>query len=425
MRVLEYITLGNNIKNKPSLMINMDNYRFPILPAIKGIQLNAVSAGIKKDQQLDMVLIALPPKANTAGVFTQNAFCAAPVMVCRDHLQQSTIRYLVINSGNANACTGEQGIQDALATCQSIADTNDVLPQQVLPFSTGVIGEYLPMEKIVAAIPPLRDGLNENHWELAARGIMTTDTRPKGASRTIEHDGETMVVNGIAKGAGMIKPDMATMLAFIATNASVSQPLLDELSRKAANRSFNRITIDGDTSTNDSCILMASVDSSIHVDDIHHPLYQKLEQAVIDVYCELAQAIVRDGEGATKFLTIKVEQGNNPNECLSIAYTIAHSPLVKTALFASDPNWGRIVMAIGRAGVEGLDANQIRVYLDDVLIVENGGRAASYTEAAGQEVMNRSDITLRVCLARGDANETLWTTDLSHEYVTINAEYRT
>jgi glutamate N-acetyltransferase/amino-acid N-acetyltransferase len=396
---------------------------FPSMTAINGVRLNAISAGIKKNNQLDLMLIELPASAKVAGVFTQNAFCAAPVTICKQHLAHDT-RYLLVNSGNANACTGEEGVQAALACCDAVAAIAHVHSQQVLPFSTGVIGEPLPTEIITQAMPTLFEGLDEGHWFLAAKGIMTTDTQAKGATETIQYQGETIVINGISKGAGMINPNMATMLGFIATNANVSQALLDKLSFNAANQSFNRITIDGDTSTNDSCILMATGESEVLIDDTEHTLYGLLESAIFAVYRTLAQAIVRDGEGATKFVSIQVEAGANADECLQVAYAIAHSPLVKTALFASDPNWGRIVAAIGYAGVPGLNANAIHVYLGDVLIVENGGRASSYTEAAGQAVMDQTEIILRVVLNRGSYSETLWTTDLSHEYVTINAEYR-
>lgn len=400
------------------------NVSFPNMPAISGIKLNAVSAGIKKNNQLDLMLIELPASAKVAGVFTQNAFCAAPVTLCKQHLSMSP-RYLLVNSGNANACTGEEGFVAALACCNAVAQTAHIQAEQVLPFSTGVIGEPLPANKIIHAVPELFSGLSDNHWALAARGIMTTDTQPKGASVSFDYRGEAIVVNGIAKGAGMINPNMATMLGFIATNANLSQDILDQLSFNAANQSFNRITIDGDTSTNDSCMLMASGECSVLVDSREHELYSLLEQAISRVYQVLAQAIVRDGEGATKFVTIRVEEGETPQESLAVAYAIAHSPLVKTALFASDPNWGRIVAAIGYADIDKLDASHVSVYLDDVLIVENGGRAASYTEARGQAVMDQAEILLRVCLGRGDKAETIWTTDLSHEYVTINAEYRT
>lgn len=396
---------------------------FPEMAAINGVKLNAVSAGIKKSNKIDLLLIELPASATVAGVFTQNAFCAAPVILCKQHIEKQP-RYLLVNSGNANACTGQKGIAAAIESCEAVAAIATVSAQQVLPFSTGVIGEPLPVAKIVNAIPELYAGLDEDNWALAAKSIMTTDTCAKGATRSFDYQGETIVVNGIAKGAGMIKPNMATMLGFIATNAAVSRDVLNILSLNAASQSFNRITIDGDTSTNDSCILMATGESSTVINNTSDELYALLDVAIKDVYKTLAQAIVRDGEGATKFITVQVEEGATANECLQVAYAIAHSPLVKTACFASDPNWGRIVAAIGYAGIDSLDVEKIRVYLDDVLIVEQGGRADSYSEEAGQTVMNQSEITLRVCLGRGSEEETIWTTDLSHEYVTINAEYR-
>ncbi len=397
------------------------------MPPIQGVRLNAVCAGIKKNnKQADLVLIEFPASSQVAGVFTQNAFCAAPVTVCNDHLQsRSNSRYFLINSGNANACTGEHGMADALSSCRSVANAMGVAIKQVLPFSTGVIGEPLPIKKIEKTLPELINGLDENHWHLAAEGIMTTDTCPKGASVSISVGNKTLIVNGIAKGAGMIKPNMATMLAFITTNATVPKALLQQLVKEASDCSFNRITIDGDTSTNDSAMLVATGSSAIAITDNTSEHYTTLRNAVLSVFQQLAQAIVRDGEGATKFITIAVEGGAHPQECLDVAYAIAHSPLVKTAFFASDPNWGRIVAAIGYAGLVQLDANKIKIYLDDVLIVENGGRASSYSEQDGQRVMNQHDITLRVVLNRGDCSETLWTTDLSHEYVKINAEYRT
>lgn len=400
------------------------NVIFPDMPVIKGVKLNAISAGIKKNKQLDLMLVEFPEATKIAGVFTQNAFCAAPVTLCKAHLSHQP-RYFLVNSGNANACTGEQGLQDAKDCCAALSTLLGLSPEQSLPFSTGVIGEPLPKDKIVKALPQLLEGLSEQHWPLAATGIMTTDTLPKGATQSFDYLGETITVNGIAKGAGMINPNMATMLGFIVTNANISQSVLELLSFNAANQSFNRITIDGDTSTNDSCMLAATCESNVEIGSVQSPLYQLLEAAVFDVYRTLAQSIVRDGEGATKFVAIEVDEGATANECLQVAYAIAHSPLVKTALFASDPNWGRIVAAIGYAGIESLNADMIRVYLNDVLIVENGGRADTYTEEAGQAVMNQSEILLRVSLARGDASETIWTTDLSHEYVTINAEYRT
>jgi len=400
--------------------------KFPVMPIIDGVKLNAVSAGIKKAGSLDLVLIELPETATVTGVFTQNAFCAAPVTLCRDHLHQtSNIRYLLINSGNANACTGEQGMEAAIISCAAVAEETHVNVSQVLPFSTGVIGEPLAVEKIENALPALVSGLTDDAWHLAAKGIMTTDTQAKGASVSVNIGKEIVVVNGIAKGAGMIKPDMATMLAYIATNADVDETVLKKILKEAADLSFNRITIDGDTSTNDSCILIATGTSSIVINDTQSAHYSILKKAVIEVLATLAQAIVRDGEGATKFVTINVEGGLDNNECLEVAYAIAHSPLVKTALFASDPNCGRIVAAIGYAGVSNLDVEKIKIHLDDVLIVEKGGRAASYKEDDGQRVMNQSEIILNVALGRGSVRETIWTTDLSHEYIKINAEYRT
>ena len=398
---------------------------FPDMPVINGLKLSAISAGIKNKNQLDLVLIALPESAMAAGVFTHNAYCAAPVTLCRKHLAQSSnSRYLLINSGNANACTGEEGMQAAIQTCARLAEEKNIEPYQVLPFSTGVVGEPLPLEKILIALPRLLSTLDESHWHLAAQGIMTTDTRPKGATVTIEIDGHTVSVNGIAKGSGMIKPDMATMLAYVVTDATVNEAILKQLVKEATDLSFNRITIDGDTSTNDSCILVATAESPVLIHEASSPSYQLLRTALIDVFQQLAQAIVKDGEGATKFVSVSVEEGASQQECLDVAYAIAHSPLVKTALFASDPNWGRIVVAIGNAGIVDLDVRQVSVYLGDVLLVENGGRAKTYREQDGQRVMDQSDLHLRVFLGRGSASEVVWTTDLSHEYVRINAEYR-
>jgi glutamate N-acetyltransferase/amino-acid N-acetyltransferase len=400
-------------------------YPFPQMHPVKGVKLTAVCAGIKKVNRRDVVLFELAEGSSVAGVFTKNAFCAAPVTVCREHLSKAPIRYLVINSGNANACTGTQGLADAKATCAAIADIKGIRPEQVLPFSTGVIGEPLPVAKIIAAIPEALEKANENGWDDAGAGIMTTDTRPKGFSQQIEYQGKTITVNGIAKGAGMIKPNMATMLGYIATDAKIAQPLLQQLSREAADKSFNRITIDGDTSTNDSCILIAT--GQIDLPEITEPqgeLYEKLRELIVAAHVHLAQSIVSDGEGATKFVTVAVSGGATRDECLDVGYAVAHSPLIKTALFASDPNWGRIVAAIGYAGVENLDATKVIVHLNDTLIVEKGGRAASYTEAQGQAVMNGTHIAINIQLGRGDFSETLWTTDLSYEYVRINADYR-
>lgn len=401
------------------------DYPFPQMHPVQGVKLTAVSAGIKKVGRRDLVLFELAEGSSVAGVFTKNAFCAAPVTVCKEHLSKAPIRYLIINSGNANACTGEQGLLDAKATCAAIAHLTGVSPEQVLPFSTGVIGEPLPVQKITAVIPEALAKAHLNGWEDAGAGIMTTDTRPKGFSQQFEYQGKTITVNGISKGAGMIKPNMATMLGYIATDAKIAQPLLQALAREAADKSFNRITIDGDTSTNDSCILMATGQVDLpEVTEASGELYEKLREVILAAHIHLAKSIVSDGEGATKFVTVAVTGGANRDECLDVAYAVAHSPLIKTALFASDPNWGRIVAAIGYAGVPNLDATKVRVHLNDTLIVEHGGRASGYTEEQGQAVMSQAEIAINIDLGRGDAAETVWTTDLSYEYVRINADYR-
>lgn len=400
-------------------------YAFPEMLPVAGVKLAAVSAGIKKVGRRDVVLLELAEGASVAGVFTQNAFCAAPVTVCREHLAAAPIRFLLINSGNANACTGEQGYRDAKATCAAVASIRGVTPEQVLPFSTGVIGEPLPVQKILAVLPEGLSQVSESGWSDAAQGIMTTDTRPKGFSEQIQIDGVTITVNGISKGAGMIKPNMATMLGYIATDAKIAQPVLQQICREAANKSFNRITIDGDTSTNDSCILIASNQAPMNeISEASGAAYEAVRELLIRAFTHLAQCIVADGEGATKFVTINVSGGRDEQECLDVAYAVAHSPLIKTALFASDPNWGRIVAAIGYAGVQDLDASQVIVHLNDTLIVEKGGRAASYTEEQGQAVMAGANIDINIQLGRGAAAQTLWTTDLSYEYVRINADYR-
>ena len=398
---------------------------FPSLPPISGVSIAAAGAAIKRVGRDDVLLFALPEGGTIAGVFTQNAFCAAPVLICRQHLVAASGRFLIINAGNANACTGERGKRDALTVCQAVAEQAGVFKEDVLPFSTGVIGEPLPVAKITGVVPNLFAGLKEDNWLTAARAIMTTDTRPKGATRQLSIDGKSVTVNGIAKGAGMINPNMATMLGFIATDASVAQDLLQSILKQAAGLSFNRITIDGDTSTNDACMLMASGASGAVVNDKNSESYQQLLQAVTEVCTDLARAIVADGEGATKFVTINVKGGGNHDECLKVAYAVAHSPLIKTALFASDPNWGRIVAAIGYAGVEGLDPSLVQVYLNEVQIVGNGERAGDYTEEQGQAVMQGDHIDINIELGRGHAEEVLWTTDLSYEYVRINADYRT
>ena len=396
----------------------------PEFNPIAGLRIGTASAGIKKTGRKDLVVFELAEGSTSAGVFTLNAFCAAPVQVAREHLKATSPRYLVINTGNANAGTGTKGLADAKKTCTALAELTQVKEQAVLPFSTGVIGEPLPMEKLLAALPNALDSLTENGWAEAATGIMTTDTLPKGATASCIIKGQKVAISGIAKGAGMIKPNMATMLGFIATDAAIEQPLLKQLLKEATDLSFNRITIDGDTSTNDSCMLVATAKSAtISKADLQD--LATFRQCLISVMQSLALSIVRDGEGATKFVTIQVEQALNTTEALEVAFTVAHSPLVKTALYASDANWGRILAAVGRApGLENLDVEGVTVYLGEVLLVEQGGRAASYTEEAGAAVMKQEEITLRILLGRGQVQETIWTCDFSHDYVSINADYR-
>lgn len=392
--------------------------------SIPGIRLSVAAAQIRKAGRNDVVLIEITDGAATAAVFTRNAFCAAPVVVCRRHLATAlSTRYLLINSGNANAGTGEQGMQAALASCAAVAAQQQCQAEQVLPFSTGVIGEPLPVNKITASLPNLQQGLHADNWALAAQAIMTTDTRPKLVSRQFQLNGKPCAITGIAKGAGMIRPNMATMLSYIATDVQVTKVELQSMLQTAMNVSFNRITVDGDMSTNDSCVLIATGKSGVSVES---PQDKNAFQTVLNQVCaDLAKMIVRDGEGATKFISIEVAGGHTEDECLKVAYAIAHSPLVKTAFFASDPNWGRILAAVGYAGVDQLDVSKIKIYLNDVNIVDHGGRASSYTEAQGQQVMQQTDITVKVLLGRGEASATVWTCDLSHDYVKINAEYRT
>ena len=390
---------------------------------VSGCRLGTTAAGIKTPGRPDLVVMELAPGSVSAAVFTQNAFCAAPVIVAREHLLQQQPACLLINTGNANAGTGEAGIQDARLCCERVAKLAGCVPQAVLPFSTGVIGESLPVEKVLAGIPDALAQLDECGWAAAATGILTTDTVPKGASTKVEIGGQPVTITGIAKGAGMIRPDMATMLAFIATDATVGQDALQDCLSRAVGKSFNRITVDGDTSTNDACVLVATGKGMAL--EPGTPGYALFSEALTDVCVQLAKAIVRDGEGATRFVTIAVDEGATADECLQLAYTIAHSPLVKTALFAGDPNWGRILAAVGRAGIADLDLSQLEIYLDEICIVREGGRAADYTEAAGQQVMDRKEMTIRVVLNRGACSEAIWTCDLSYDYVKINAEYRT
>lgn len=395
------------------------------LTPVLGLQLGYAQAGIKKPGRKDVLVLKLAPGATVAGVFTTNRFCAAPVQVSKDHLAGTQpIVALVVNTGNANAGTGEAGLANANATCAALAKLLGCEANQILPFSTGVILEPLPLEKLVAGLPAAIANLNEDRWFDAAEAIMTTDTQPKAASRVVTIAGKRVTMTGISKGAGMIKPNMATMLGFMACDAKISQPVLQTLVKQAADASFNCITIDGDTSTNDSFMLMATGAGELEITDATSADYHALAEAVIGLSQELAQMIVRDGEGATKFITVRVEQGRDVEECRKIAYAIGHSPLVKTAFFASDPNLGRILAAIGYAGVNDLDVNQINLYLDDVWVAKQGGRNPDYQEHDGQRVMKQSEITVRVTLARGEATATIWTCDLSHDYVSINADYR-
>ena len=395
------------------------------LHPVPGFELGIASAGIKRPGRKDVVVMRCAEGSSVAGVFTLNAFCAAPVILAKKRVQGS-VRYLLTNTGNANAGTGEPGLANAMRTCAALAQLTGVDEGAVLPFSTGVIGEPLPVEKIEGALQAALDNLSENHWAEAATGIMTTDTLPKGASRQFVHDGVTVTVTGISKGAGMIRPNMATMLGYIATDAKVARSVLQDLVRDAANKSFNRITIDGDTSTNDCCMLIATGQAALpEITQASGDLFAKLKEAVFGVSMEVAQAIVRDGEGATKFVTVQVNGGATHQECLDVGYAVAHSPLIKTALFASDPNWGRILAAVGYAGVAQLDVSLIDVFLGEVCIASKGCRASSYTEEQGAAVMAKEEITIRIELGRGGCSETIWTTDLSHEYVKINAEYRT
>jgi glutamate N-acetyltransferase/amino-acid N-acetyltransferase len=396
---------------------------FPQMPPIAGIRLGTVNAGIKQTVRPDILVVEMASGSSCAAVFTQNAFCAAPVQVAKAHLSQSP-RWLLINSGNANAGTGQAGLANAVLCCTHLATLVDGQATQVLPFSTGVIGEPLAVEKIEKVLPTAVADLSEQHWTQAAHAIMTTDTFAKGVTRELVLDGHSVRINGIAKGAGMIQPNMATLLGFIATDAKIEQALLQSLLNQAVEQSFNRITVDGDTSTNDACVLMASGCSSAAEITASSPHYAIFAEAIMSVCKELAELIIRDGEGATKLIRIVVEQAFTDAEAVMVAKTIAHSPLVKTAFFASDPNWGRILAAVGRAGVENLVLEKVELYLGDVCIVENGGRAPSYTEAAGQAVMNREEITVTVKLGRGVATQTVLTCDFSYDYVKINAEYR-
>ena len=399
------------------------------LKPVAGIELGHAEAGVRKANRKDLLVLKLAPTATVAGVFTKNRFCAAPVQFCKTHLGKlsqggAPIRALIINTGNANAGTGDTGLANANATCTALAELLACDASQILPFSTGVILEQLPVDRIKAGMPQAIANLQADNWYNAAEAIMTTDTQPKAASRTVTIEGKSVTMTGISKGAGMIKPNMATMLGFLAIDAKVAQPLLERMVKEAADKSFNCITIDGDTSTNDSFMLIATGAGQLEVNDANTTAYAELCAAVTAISQELAQMIVRDGEGATKFMTITVEEGSSVDECRQIAYSIGHSPLVKTAFYASDPNLGRILAAVGYAGINDLDVSKLNLYLDDVLVAKNGGRNPDYKEEDGQRVMKQSEITIRVQLARGTAAATIWTCDLSHDYVSINADYR-
>ena len=394
--------------------------------SVKGISLGIAKANIKKPDRKDLLLVNIDEGSKVSGVFTQNAFCAAPVLLCKEHLKgASEIRALVINTGCANAGTGEEGILRAKETCRAVGELLSIKSEQVLPFSTGVILENLPVDKIKSGLPEALKNLAPNHWLDAAEAIMTTDIVPKVASKKIKIQDKEISISGISKGSGMIHPNMATMLSFIATDASINQVLLDQILKEVTAQSFNCITVDGDTSTNDSFILISTGQSGHTEINQEGKDYEVLKNAIQDIAIELAQAIVRDGEGATKFITVQVESGLDDTECRKVAFAIAHSPLIKTAFFASDPNLGRILAAIGYAGIEALDITKIQLFLGDILVAEKGGRAASYSEAQGQEVMKHSEISMRILLNRGKAKVTIWTCDFSYDYVKINADYRT
>ena len=404
-----------------NLHIPKDDAVYPV----PGVEIGVTEAGIRKADRRDLTVFKLSPGSTVAGVFTRNRFCAAPVLVCQEHLAAgASIQALVINTGNANAGTGEPGLKAANETCDALAKLMGLTSKQILPFSTGVILEPLPVDRIKAGLPAALKNLSANNWVSAAHGIMTTDTLPKIHSQRITLGGKTITLTGISKGAGMIRPNMATMLSYLATDAGIAQPLLTQLAREIADVSFNRITIDEDTSTNDSFIVIATGKSGLMVDSTTHPEYAPLKAALAAAATDLAQKIVRDGEGATKFMTIQVEEAKSSAEALQVAYAVAHSPLVKTAFFASDPNLGRILAAIGYAGITDLDVNGVKPWLGDVLVATQGGRNPAYQETDGQRIMKEAEILVRIALGRGKTTETVYTCDFSHEYVSINADYR-
>lgn len=405
--------------------MSVGNDFFPEIPSIEGLRLGVAEAGVKYKNRRDLVLFEICEGASVAGVFTKNAFCAAPVLVSKEHLTKQTPRFLIINTGNANAGTGEKGLVNARRMCSALASVAGVTSEQVLPFSTGVIGEPLPIDRIEAAMPQALASLTSTTWKDVGRGIMTTDTRPKGTLRQFIYKGVTYTLGGVSKGAGMIKPNMATMLGFMATDAKVEPKFLQQILREVTDKSFNRITIDSDTSTNDSCILIATGKAGDElISSKDSELGALFVQELTLAMQELAHAIVRDGEGATKFVEVLVEEAESEKEALDVAFDIAHSPLVKTALFASDPNWGRILAVVGRSNVTNLDVSKVQIFINDVQIVSGGCRAESYTEEQGQKAMAPEEIQIKVVLGRGQAQECVWTTDLSQEYVSINADYR-
>lgn len=404
-----------------NLLIPSESEIFPVA----GVEIGVTEAGIRKANRRDLTVFRLAAGTSVAGVFTRNRFCAAPVQVCQAHLAAGgPISALVINTGNANAGTGAEGLKKAQDTCVELGRLLGVPAEQVLPFSTGVILEPLPLDRLFAGLPGAIADLAADHWSSAAHGIMTTDTLPKISSRRVQIAGKTVTFTGISKGAGMIRPNMATMLSFLATDAGIAQPLLRKLAVEIADASFNRITVDGDTSTNDSFIIAATGKSGVEINAETDAAYVAVREALSAAALELAQKIVRDAEGATKFMTVRVEEAGNTEEALKVAYAVAHSPLVKTAFFASDPNLGRILAAVGYAGIDDLDVSRIRLWLDDVLVARDGGRNPDYQEADGQRVMKQAEITVRIALGRGQVSDTVYTCDFSHEYVTINADYR-
>ncbi|PPA74171.1 bifunctional ornithine acetyltransferase/N-acetylglutamate synthase [Achromobacter spanius] len=404
-----------------NLQIPSESEIFPVA----GVEIGVTEAGIRKANRRDLTVFRLAEGTSVAGVFTRNRFCAAPVQVCQAHLAAGgPISALVINTGNANAGTGEEGLKKAQDTCEALGKLLGVPAAEILPFSTGVILEPLPLDRLVAGLPGAIANLGADHWSSAAHGIMTTDTLPKISSAKVRIDGKTVTFTGISKGAGMIRPNMATMLSFLATDAGIAQPLLRKLAGEIADASFNRITVDGDTSTNDSFIIAATGKSGVNVNSESDAAYAAVRDALTAAALELATKIVRDAEGATKFMTIRVEEAGTTEEALKVAYAVAHSPLVKTAFFASDPNLGRILAAVGYAGIDDLDVSNIRLWLDDVLVAKNGGRNPDYQEADGQRVMKQAEILVRIALGRGQVSDTVYTCDFSHEYVSINADYR-